>query len=102
MSPYVDGVSEEVYAGVIAEWANKNPSFLVSILNRQNPSMRQSVLSSLDFGLGATNSHQRQKFENFLQRLSSDNPTLRDWHRRNRVYPKVNTKLSTKSILMWL
>jgi hypothetical protein len=83
MSPYVDGVSEEVYAGVIVEWANHNPNFLVSILNRQNPSIRQSVLASLDFGLGATDSPERQKFEAFLQRLSSRNPTLRAWQRRN-------------------
>lgn len=92
MSPYLDGVSEEVYAGVIAEWANQNPNFLVSILDQQNPSIRQSVLSSLDFGLGVVNSPERQKFEAFLQRLSSQNPTLRDWQRRNPVYPKFETQ----------
>lgn len=92
MSPYVDGVSAEVYAGVIAEWANQNPYFLISILDRENLSIRQSVLSSLDFGLGVINSPTRQKFETFLQHLSSQNPTLRDWQRRNPVYPKVQTK----------
>lgn len=92
MSPYVDGVSAEVYAGVIAEWANQNPNFLVSILDRENLSIRQSVLSSLDFGLGVINSPTRQKFETFLQHLSPKNPTLRDWQRRNPVYPKVDTK----------
>ncbi len=92
MSPYVDGVSAEVYAEVIAEWANQNPNFLVSILDRENPSIRQAVLSSLDFGLGVINSPARQKFETFLQHLSPQNPTLRDWQRRNPVYPKVETK----------
>ncbi|QHG21031.1 hypothetical protein A6V25_34270 [Nostoc sp. ATCC 53789] len=87
MSPYLDGVSEEVYAGVIAEWANQNPNFLVSILNRENLSIRQSVLSSLDFGLGVINSPERQNFETFLQHLSPQNPTLRDWHQRIPVYP---------------
>ncbi|MCU0535731.1 MAG: SH3 domain-containing protein [Hydrococcus sp. Prado102] len=92
MSPYVDGVSAEVYAGVIAQWASQNPSFLVSILDREIPSIRQAVLSSLDFGLGVMNSPERQKFENFIQRLSSQNPTLRDWQQRNPIYPQVNAK----------
>jgi hypothetical protein len=88
MSPYVDGASEEVYAGIIAEWANQNPNFLVSILDQQNPAIRQSVLLSLDFGLGVADSPKRQKFESFLQRLHPPNPTVRDWQKRNPVYPK--------------
>jgi hypothetical protein len=92
MSPYLDGVVEEAYAGVIAQWANQNPSFLVSLLDRENPSVRQAVLSSLDFGLGVMNSPERQKFEKFLKSLSPANPTLRDWQRRNPLYPQINTK----------
>jgi hypothetical protein len=92
MSPYLDGVAEEGYAGIIAQWANQNPNFLVSILDCQNPSIRQSVLSSLDFGLGVADSPERQKFEAFLHSLPFQNPTLRDWQRRNPVYPKVETK----------
>lgn len=92
MSSYVDGVAEEAYARVIAQWANQNPSFLVYLLDRENLSIRQAVLSSLDFGLGVMNSPERQKFEKFLKSLSSANPTLRDWQRREPIYPQVNTK----------
>lgn len=87
MSPYTDGVVEEAYAGTIARWANKNPKFLVSTLDRQTPSLRRSVLSSLDFGLGVADSPERQKFETFLQELSPRNLTLQDWRNRNPLYP---------------
>ena len=87
MSPYLDGVVEEVYAAVIAEWSQKNPQFLISILNRQNPTIRQGVLSSLDFGLGIATNPSRQKFEAFLKTLPPDSPTLRDWQRLIPSYP---------------
>jgi hypothetical protein len=86
MSPYLDGIVEENYAKVIVEWANQNPKFLVVILDRQSPTIRQAVLSSLDFGLGS-NTNERQKFENFMQNISPKSLTSVDWYKRNPVYP---------------
>jgi len=86
MSPYIDGIVEENYATVIVQWANQNPKFLVAILDRQSPTIRQAVLSSLDFGLG-TNTNERQNFEKFMQNISPKSLTYVDWYRRNPVYP---------------
>ncbi|MFM7712160.1 MAG: hypothetical protein ACKO7A_05325, partial [Microcystis sp.] len=86
MSPYIDGIVEENYARVIVQWANQNPKFLVAILDRQSPTIRQAVLSSLDFGLG-TNTNERQKFESFMQNISPKSLTYVDWYGRNPVYP---------------
>jgi hypothetical protein len=86
MSPYLDGIVEENYAIVIVQWANHNPRFLVSILDNQSQTVRQSVLSSLDFGLGS-DINERQKFENFMQNISPKSLTYIDWYRRNPVYP---------------
>lgn len=69
MSPYIDGIVEENYTPVIVQWANQNPKFLVVILDRQSPTIRRAVLSSLDFGLG-TNTNERQNFEKFMQNIS--------------------------------
>ena len=86
MSPYIDGIVEENYARVIVQWANQNPKFLVAILDPQSPTIRQAVLSSLDFGLG-TNTNERQNFEKFMQNISPKSLTYVDWYRRNPVYP---------------
>lgn len=89
MSPYVDGIVQEAYAGVLVKWADHNPKFLVSILDRQTQAIRQSVLFSLDFGLGI-NSSSRQKFENFMQSLSPKSVTYKDWKKSNPVYRESN------------
>jgi hypothetical protein len=86
MSAYIDGIVEENYARVIVQWANKNPKFLVAILDYQSPTIRRAVLSSLDFGLG-TNTNERQNFEKFMQNISPKSLTYVDWYRRNPVYP---------------
>ena len=86
MSPYIDGIVEENYTPVIVQWANQNPKFLVVILDRQSPTIRRAVLSSLDFGLG-TNTNERQNFEKFMQNISPKSLTYVDWYRRNPVYP---------------
>ena len=86
MSPYIDGIVEENYARVIVQWANQNPKFLVAILDRQSPTIRRAVLSSLDFGLG-TNTNERQNLEKFMQNISPKSLTYVDWYRRNPVYP---------------
>lgn len=87
MAPYVDGVVQEVYGEVLADWAKQNPQFLVSVLSRQTALLRQSVINSLDFGLGATDSVQRQAFENFIRGLSQTNIVRQDWDNRQGVYP---------------
>ncbi|MBD2599568.1 MAG: hypothetical protein IM507_02970 [Microcystis sp. M20BS1] len=86
MSPYIDGIVEENYATVIVQWANQNPKFLVAILDRQSPTIRRAVLSSLDFGLG-TNTNERKNLEKFMQNISPKSLTYVDWYRRNPVYP---------------
>jgi len=86
MAPYVDGVVQEVYAETLAQWAQQNPAFLVSVLGRQAPSLRQSVMTSLDFGLGETDRPQRQAFENFMQGLPQTNIVRQDWDNRQGVY----------------
>lgn len=86
MAPYVDGVVQEFYAGVLAEWARQNPQFLVSVLGRQTASLRQAIINSLDFGLGTVNHPQRQAFENFMRRLPQTNLVRKDWDSRQRVY----------------
>ncbi|MEB3191762.1 MAG: hypothetical protein VKL42_15590 [Snowella sp.] len=86
MSLYIDGIVEENYATVIVQWANQNPKFLVAILDRQSPTIRRAVLSSLDFGLG-TNTNERKNLEKFMQNISPKSLTYVDWYRRNPVYP---------------
>jgi hypothetical protein len=86
MSPHVDGVVAEAHGEAIAGWAENNPRFLVSLLDRQTPAIRRAALSSLDFGLGAVTNSQRRKFETFLQQLPRSNPTLKDWRARDPVY----------------
>lgn len=86
MSRGVDGIVAEVYAEAIAKWASYNPSFLISVLEQQSQTIRKAVLSFLDFGFGIGKSPERQKFELFLEKLSSNNLVLQDWRAATKAY----------------
>jgi hypothetical protein len=86
MSPYMDGIIAETYSHVIVSWASKNPKFFVSLLGRQTLDIRQSALTSLDFGLGLTTSSERSAFETYLKSLETTNIIRRDWQGRNPIY----------------
>ncbi len=75
-----------MYGYAIANFANQNPNFLLSVLNRQSPSIRQKVLEVIAYYLGAGKSPERQKlerqkFEAIINQLPSDNIVLQDWRR---------------------
>lgn len=84
MSGAMDGANAEIYAESITNFANQNPNFLLSILKQQSSLNRQMSLRLIDFGLGISNSSERQKFEAIIIQLPSDNMVKQDWQNRNR------------------
>jgi hypothetical protein len=84
MSGAMDGANSEIYAESITNFANQNPNFLLSILKQQSSLNRQMSLRLIDFGLGISNSSERQKFEAIIIQLPSDNMVKQDWQNRNR------------------
>jgi hypothetical protein len=77
----VDGLTAEAYALTIANWANQNPSFLISVLEKQSSTIRRAFLDSLYFGLGE--SEARENFTHIVNQLPCDNPVLQDWRYLN-------------------
>ena len=77
----VDGLTAEAYAITIANWANQNPSFLISVLEKQSSTIRRAFLGSLYFGLGESGA--RENFTQIVNQLPLDNPVLQDWHYLN-------------------
>ena len=79
MAPGVDGVTAEVYASVIALWAQEKPCFLIQVLDRQDLTTRYRALYALDFGLGSPDSPARQKFESAINKQEPYNLTALAW-----------------------
>jgi hypothetical protein len=74
----VDGLTAEVYSNTVANWANQNPLFLISILKEeQSLATCQAFLNSLHFGLGKSSA--RGKFEKSLITLSSNSSMVKYW-----------------------
>ena len=81
MARGVDGSFAEGYAEAITLWAGHDPSSLLSVLDKQPPSVLKAVLALLDFGFGVGPSAPREQFEAALGRLPADTPVIQEWHR---------------------
>ncbi len=79
MTQNLDGVVAEAYLISVTDWASQNPSFLVSVLQRQSSVIRHSILDDLNTGLGDKKSPQRIKFEQFLETLPANHIIVQEW-----------------------
>lgn len=82
MARGLDGVAAETYLTALKDWVARNPSFWVSVLQRQTSTIRYAVLDDLNAGLGAKASPERRQFEQFLQSLPADNLIVQDWKKQ--------------------
>lgn len=76
-----DGAMAEAQAAAIDNWAEKNPRFLITVLDRQPQEIRIEMLEHLDFysEYDGSTSRARQNFEAALKQQPSNSPTARDW-----------------------
>ncbi len=81
MAEGADGFVAEVYLSSVTDWALKNPSLLVSVLQRQSSVIRHSVLDVLNTGLGTKESPERIQFEQFLKTLPTNHIIVQEWKR---------------------
>jgi hypothetical protein len=79
MPQSLDGFVAEAYLISVTDWASQNPSFLVSVLQRQSSVIRHSILDDLNTGLGDKKSPQRIKFEQFLKTLPGNHIIVQEW-----------------------
>ncbi len=79
MAQGLDGFVAEVYLSSVTDWASQNPSLLVSVLQRQSSVIRQSVLDTLNTGLGTKESPERIQFEQFLKTLPTNHIIVQEW-----------------------
>lgn len=79
MAQGLDGIVFETYLSSLIDWASQNPSFLVSILQRQSSIIRHSVLDDLNTGLGTKTSAERIKFTQFINTLSANHIIVQEW-----------------------
>jgi hypothetical protein len=79
MAQRLDGFVAEVYLSSLTDWVSQNPSFLVSVLQRQSSVIRHSVLDDLNTGLGTKESPERIRFEQFLQTLPTNHIVVQEW-----------------------
>ena len=81
MSRGLGGIVAETYLTSLKDWIARNPSFLVSVLQRQPSTIRYSVLDVLNTNLGTKQSPERLKFEQFLRTLPPNHLIVQDWKR---------------------
>jgi hypothetical protein len=79
MAQGLDGFVAEAYLSVVTDWASQNPSFLLSVLQKQSPMIRHSVLNDLNTGLGTKESPERIRFEQLLQTLPKNHIIVKEW-----------------------
>jgi hypothetical protein len=77
IAPGVDGVTAEAYGIAIADWAKRNPQFLISTLKKQPSSVYQPFLDSLKIWLSEPQA--KKDFEAVLNQLSSSHPMVKYW-----------------------
>jgi hypothetical protein len=75
------GLVAETYLKSLKDWTARNPSFLVSVLQRQPSTIRNSVLDVVNTGLGPKQSPERLKFEQLLKTLPPNHLIVQDWKR---------------------
>jgi hypothetical protein len=85
MARGLDGVVAETYIATLTDWASQNPSFLVSVLQRQTSTIRYSVLDDLNRGLGTKQSPERLQFEQFLKTLPANHLIIQDWKKQSKT-----------------
>lgn len=76
-----DGAHAELLSEALAMWAQRNPRFLVSVLDGQPENIRQKAIFLLDYGLQA---NARQQFDAVVAKLPKTSPTRRAWQTRPR------------------
>ena len=71
-----DGVFAEALSSVLVRWAQKNPSFLVAVLDGQPDNIRRRSLGLVDYGL---NPQARQQFTSWVSKLPPESLTRQVW-----------------------
>ena len=79
MAQGLDGFVAEAYLSLVTDWASQDPSFLLSVLQKQSPMIRHSVLNDLNTGLGTKESPERIRFEQLLQTLPKNHIIVKEW-----------------------
>ena len=72
-----DGAISEFYSFTIADWADKNPVFLISMLKKEPVYIYKPFLRLLNFETGAP--HERENFEKILAKLPLNDPIAKYW-----------------------
>lgn len=80
-SMQADGASAELLSETLAAWAQRNPGFLVSVLDGQPENIRRKAIVLLDYGLRA---NPRQQFNAVIAKLPKTSPTRQAWETRPR------------------
>ena len=69
-----DGILSEFYGFTIADWADKNPTFLISMLKEESAYIYEPFLYLLSYEMGK--SQRRKNFEKNLAKLLPGNPMI--------------------------
>ena len=72
-----DGAISEFYSFTIANWADKNPVFLISMLKKEPIYIYKPFLRLLNFETGTP--HERENFERTLAKLPLNDPIAKYW-----------------------
>jgi len=78
MAQGLDGVVADTYLTALTDWALKNPSFLISVLQRQSLVIRHWVLNDLH-AVWNKESVERIQFEKLLQTSPKNHLLFQEW-----------------------